>query len=455
MMRPLFRRLLAAVAVSLVVAAQPAAAQSVLRDAETEALFADMSAPIVAAAGLSPRNVRVVLVNDDSVNAFVAGGQTVYLHSGTIQAADSLNEVQGVVAHEIGHITGGHVPLGDRMMRAPLGITILSMVLGLGAIAAGSGEAGAGIMALGQQAAAGSYLSFSRQQEASADAAGAGFLTAAGITGKGYLSFFKKMQQLEYRYGITRQVGFMLDHPVSGDRIANLTESLNAAKTWAKPSDPALEERFRRVKAKLRGYVQPADKTLQEYPASDQSLYAHYARAYAYHKAGYPDKADAEAQALVKAEPKNPYFQEIMGQILLEAGRPKDALAPLRLATQETGQNPLIATTFGHALIATEDKANYAEAIKVLRVAVARDDENPSAWVQLGTAYEESGDTARAALATAERASMTGDSRTAAQSARYALANIPANTPDWIRAQDIAMAASNDMQDNPKKYKRR
>ncbi len=448
------KRLLSVFAAAVLLLAQPAAAQSILRDAETEAMFADMAAPIVTAAGLSPRNVRVVLVNDESVNAFVAGGQTVYIHSGTIQAADSLNEVQGVFAHEIGHITGGHVPLSGRMMKAPLGITVLSMVLGLAAIAAGSGEAGAGIMAAGQQAATGSYLAFSRTQESAADAAGASYLTGAGITGKGYLSFFKKMQQLEYRYGITRKVGFMLDHPVSGERIANLTETLTSAKPWSTPSNPALEERFRRVKAKLKGYVQTPDRTLADYPESNRSIYAHYARAYAYHKAGYPDKAHAEADALVKAEPGNPYFQEIKGQILLESGKPREALTPLRYATDKSGQNPLIATTFGHALIATEDKANLSEAIKVLRVAVARDDQNPTAWVQLGTAYEASGDEARAALATAERASMTGDSRTAAQRAAFAMANIPTNTPDWIRAQDIAMTARNDIEDNPKKYKR-
>ena len=448
------KRLLAAFAASILLLAQPAAAQSILRDAETEAMFADMAAPIVTAAGLSPRNVRVVLVQDDSINAFVAGGQTVYIHTGTLQAADTINEVQGVFAHEIGHITGGHVPLGARMMKAPLGITILSMVLGLGAMALGSGEAGAGIMAAGQQAAAGAYLGFSRTQESSADAAGASFLNTAGITGRGYLSFFKKMQQLEYRYGITREVGFMLSHPVSGERIANLTQTITSAPAWAKPSDPALEERFRRVKAKLKGYVQTPDRTLTDYPESNRSVYAHYARAYAYHKAGYPDKADAEAEALVRAEPNNPYFQEIKGQILLEAGKPRDALAPLRFATDKSGQNPLIATTFGHALIATEDKANLPEAIKVLRVAVGRDDQNPTAWIQLGTAYEASGDSARAALATAERASMTGDSRTAAASAAYALANITPNTPDWIRAQDIAMTTRNAMADDKKKKRK-
>ena len=181
---------------------------------------------------------------------------------------------------------------------------------------------------------------------------------------------------------------------------------------------------------------------------------AHYARAYAYHKGGYPEKADAEAAALVTAEPNNPYFQEIVGQILLEAGKPKSALTPLRAATEGSRSNPLIATTFGHALIATEDKANLPEAIRVLRVATQRDDDNPWAWMQLGTAYEQSGDEPRAALATAERAQLMGDQRTAMQSARFAMAGIPANSADWIRAQDIAMTSGDAMGAGKKKRKR-
>jgi predicted Zn-dependent protease len=453
-MHPLARSLAAACALVVVAAATPASAQSVLRDAETEAMLAEMSAPLVTAAGLSPRDVKIVLVNDQSINAFVAGGQTVYVNSGTILAADSANEVQGVIAHEIGHITGGHVALADRMGKEPMGISLLSMVVGLAAMAMGGGEAGAGILAAGQQAAMGKYLAFSRAQEASADAAGATYLNGANVTGRGYLSFFKKMQQLEYRYGINRKVGYMLDHPVSSERIANLTQTMQTAPAWNKPLDAPLEERFKRVKAKLAGYVLDPDDTLKRYPLSDQSIYAHYARAYAYHKGGFPDRADAEAAALVLAKPEDPYFEEIQGQILLEAGKPRQALAPLRKATEGSRNNPLIATTLGHALIATEDKKNLPEAIGVLRVATQRDDDNPWAWMQLGTAYEMTGDTARAALATAERAQMTGDQRTAIQSAKYALANIPAGTSDWLRAQDIAMT-SGDAAAAERKKKRR
>ena len=434
------KRFVAALALPLLLWTQAAAAQSVLRDAETEAMFHDMATPLIQAAGLSPATVKVVLVNDDSINAFVAGGQIVYVNSGLIQAADNADQVQGVIAHELGHVADGHVISGDAAMKPALGVSILSMVLGLAAIAAGSGEAGTGIMAAGQQVATANYLSYSRTTEASADAAGARFLNTAGISGRGMLAFFKKLQNEEYRLtaGSTTDP-FAQTHPLSAQRIANLTDTLQASPAWNKPTDPALEERFRRVKAKLEGYVATPARTLQDFPPGDQSVYAHYARAYAYHKGGYPEKADTEVAALIAKDPHDPYFEEIQGQILLEAGKPAAALAPLRAATEQTNDNPLIATTFGHALIATEKPANYPEAIRVLRVATQRDDDNPFAWYQLGTAYELSGDSARAALATAERASMTGDDRTAIASARYAMANIPANTTDWIRAQDIAM----------------
>ncbi|QNA86994.1 M48 family metalloprotease [Sphingomonas sp. So64.6b] len=449
------KRFIAGLAASILLWAQPAYAQSILRDAETEAMFNDMSRPLIIAAGLSPRNVRVVLINDDSINAFVAGGQTVYVHSGLIQAADNANEVQGVIAHELGHIADGHVVLQSDGARPAMGISILSMVLGLAAIAAGAGEAGMGIMQAGQQAAMGKFLSFTRVQESTADAAGAKYLNAAGISGRGMISFFKKLQNEEYAYGMGNIDPYAQSHPLSGQRVANLTHDLQMGPAWTAKPDLPLEERFKRVKAKLRGYVADPKTTMNIFPETDQSVYAHYARAYAWHKAGYPEKADAESAALLKADPHDPYFLEIRGQILLEAGKPAEALAPLREATNRSDNSPLIATTFGHALIATDDKANYPEAVKVLRQAVARDDQNPFAWYQLGTVYDRTGDQPRAMLATAEQASMNGNSPIAAYTARGAMAGLTPNSIDWIRAQDIAMTAQNDIDENPKKFKRR
>jgi predicted Zn-dependent protease len=445
------RRLIALFATAILLWAQPAYAQGILRDAETESLFKDMSRPMIVAAGLSPANVQVVLIQDDSINAFVAGGQIVYIHSGLIQAADNANEVQGVIAHELGHIADGHVVLADAGAKPAMGISLLSLVLGIAAMAAGAGDAGAGIMAAGQQAAMGKFLSFTRVQEATADATGAKFLREGKVSGKGMISFFKKLANEEYRYGLQNIDPYAQTHPLSNERINTLYADVKASPAWNNPPDTALDERFKRIKAKLYGYVSPYASTLNKYPESDQSIYAHYARAYAWHKAGYPDKADAETRALVKLKPDDPYFLEIRGQILLEAGQPADALAPLKEATELTRYSPLIATTYGHALIATENKANYPEAIRVLKIATNKDDDNPFGWYQLGTAYELTGDTARASLAAAEQASLTGATARAVMSARAAMANLPPNSSDWIRAQDIAMTGQNELDQKKRK----
>ena len=433
-------------------AIRPALAQPLLRAAETEALFGAMSREIIEAAGLSPENVTIVLINDPSINAFVAGGQTVYIHSGLIDAASDYNEVQGVIAHELGHIVAGHVPLANS--GGASGVSILSMVLGLAAIAAGSPEAGTGILMAGNRAALGQYLAYSRGQEATADAAGVRFLNGAGVNGRGMLEFFKKLQNLEYRLAIPQDNGFERSHPLSGQRITTLTADLQAGPGWGAPIDPALQQRFERVQAKLRGFVNDPQATLRIYPTSNQSVPAHYARAYAYHKSGYPDQAATETAALIAADPDDPYFLELRGQILLESGDPAGALAPLRRATEQTHYQPLIATTFGHALIATEDPANLDAAERVLRQAVVRDRANPFAWYQLGTVYERRGDRARAALATAERASLMGDHRIANVSARAAMAGLEEGTADWIRAQDILLVSGNAL-DEDRRTRRR
>lgn len=431
--------------------ARPAAAQQILRDAETEALLNRMSAPLIKAAGLDPNNVQVLLINDDSINAFVAGGQIVWIHSGLFTAAANANEVQGVIAHELGHIEGGHVIRSAEGIKAATGIMLLSLLLGAAAVAAGGGEAGLGVLGAGQQAAIGKFLAFSRAQESSADLAGARYLSAAGLSGKGSLAFFKRLQNLEFRLAIPQEDSYGRTHPLSGERIQILTEVYEKDPAWNAKIDPQLEAQFERVKAKLQGFVSEPTRTLQLYPEKDQSIPAHYARAYAWHKSAYPEKALAEASALLATNPHDPYFLELEGQIMLESGRPQQAIAPLREAVDKTGAQPLIAATFGHALIATEDNQYLPEAEKVLRAAVNRDRENPFAWYQLGVVYEKRGDLPRAALASAERYQMMGQDGLALTSAERAMAGLPEGSIDWLRAQDIALVARNAVERNKKR----
>jgi len=478
-MRPITRLLarLLAFAALLGIATQPATAQSILRDAETEALLQEMVDPLVEAAGLPRGAVDVVLIHDPSINAFVAGGQRIYIHSGLINAADTANEVQGVLAHELGHITGGHIISIYEGASKSTKIQLLSMLAGVAAMLAGSGDAAMAAMAIGQQAAMSSFLSFSRTQEASADAASVQFLKCAGISGRGAVSFFRKLQNLEFRYGYSQsdEAGFARTHPLTGDRVSRLEADLKDDPAWGRPdadlvaefegpsaspgnesrppaelgsncaAEPAptadLERRFRLAKAKLYGYLATPAQTLTAYPEYLTDAPARYARAYAYHKESRMDDALAEADALIATAPEDPYFLELKGQILLESGKPDEALALLRRATTLTGNNPLIASLFAHALMATEDASHLAEAEQVLKGAVGRDRENPAAWYQLGIVYGARGDIPRAQLASAEQQMMSGRPREALFNAESAERGLPTGSPDWIRAQDVALHA--------------
>ncbi|MBA3835135.1 MAG: M48 family metalloprotease [Sphingomonas sp.] len=439
----LARLVMMAVLLTLSVAPPATAAEvqpSVLRDAEAELLFREMSAPLIRAAEMDPKNVEVVLLNSPTVNAFVDRGQRVYIYSGLMLEADNVNELQGVIAHELGHVAGGHGIRLDQGSREATGITLATLILGALAVAAGAGDAGLGIMMAGQRAALGRLLAFSRTQESSADQAGAKYLSAAGVTGKGLVRFFGKLQKEEFRLAIYATESYDRTHPLSTERVSALADVLSRDAAWDKPVDPQLNQRFERVKAKLIGYVNPKQAVIK-YPESDQSVPAHYARAYAYHVGGYPQKALGEADALLAKDPDDPFFLELKGQVLLESGRPADAIAPLREATERSGNTPLIAAMLGHALIATEKRENFPEAKQVLKAAVGRDNQNPFAWYQLGIIYDREGDLSRAALATAERNNLEGKPKLALVSAEMAMKGIAHGTPDYLRAQDIAMVS--------------
>ena len=434
-----FRRLVLGL-VTLGLVAQPALAQSVLRDAETEAFFRDAFRPIIVAAKLNPRSVGFHLVGDPSINAFAVDSQDIYIFSGLIEQADNANQLQGVIAHELGHVANGDSINSDQAMKGAGRISILSLLLGVAAIAAGAGEAGAGILGAGQQAAMGKYLAFSRDQEGKADQSGFNFMEGAGLSDQGSIDVFKKLLNEEYRFAVPQNDPYERTHPLTGDRIRELQDQVDQSKFKNHKTDPELEAWFQRVKAKLIGFVDEPKRVFQLYPPSDNSLPAHYARAYAYHKIALTEKSVAETDAVLKAAPTDPYFNEVKGQVLLESGNPKDAIPPLRLAYART-QSPLIAALLGHALISTEDSKDNAEAKGILRTAVARDNQNPFAWYQLGVVYERAGDEPRASLAMAEQANLSGEPARALTSAKHAMQGLPPGSPDWLRAQDIVLVS--------------
>lgn len=438
--------------------AVPVQAQSLLRDAETEEFFADIGRPLLDAAGLDHRAVHIGIVGSGEINAFATLGQGIYFYSGLLIAADDVRQVQGVLAHEIGHVAGGHAVRFDEGAGPATNITLLSLLVGAALIAAGAGEAGMASMMAGQQAAMGKFLAFSREQESRADQAGARYLNIAGIDGTGMISFFEKLRGQEYRLAIAQDNAYNRTHPLSGERIAALQSVLQTSPAWGKGADPELQRRYQRIRAKLIGYMSDPADTLQAYPTTDQSAPARIARAYAYHKDARPERALAELDALLASTPDDPYLLEMKGQILLESGRIDTAIAPLRQAVAGANGNPLIASMLGHALVQSaehsRDTATLDEAETVLRDAVRRDEDNPFAWMQLETIYAQRGDEARLALATAERLTLNRENPQAAlHAALRASHGLPQGTPEWMRAQDLVQVSRNRVADARKNNK--
>ena len=227
----------------------------VLRDTETEAFLNDISAPLAKSAGLAPGALKVVLLQDPEINAFVAGGQTIYIQSGLIEAADNANEIEGVIAHELGHIEGGHVIRNDEGARPAGRVALLSLLLGAAAIAAGAGDAGMAVLTAGQQVAMSNYLAFSRGQEGSADASAVRHLNEAHLSGKGMISFFGKLRQEEYRLSpsYTNVDPYAQTHPMTADRQMALEADLKKSPWWNTPIDPAKQARFLQDQGQARG----------------------------------------------------------------------------------------------------------------------------------------------------------------------------------------------------------
>jgi predicted Zn-dependent protease len=266
-------------------------------------------------------------------------------------------------------------------------------------------------------------------------------MARAGVSGRGLIDFFKKLQNQEFRLAIYATDSYNRTHPLSSERVASLTETLQKDPAWKRPTDPALEARFQRVRAKLIGFTSDKEAVIRTYPPSDIGTPAFLARAYAYHRMGDRDRALAQVDALLARVPDDPFFLELRGQILLESGKATEALEPLRAAVAKAPDQPMIQSMLGHALLATEKNDNLSEAERVLRASIGRDNEQPFAWYQLGVIYDRKGDMPRAALATAERYSLQGEPKLALASAERAMRGIPAGTPDFLRAQDIAMVS--------------
>jgi predicted Zn-dependent protease len=449
---PALRAIAFITAFALALAGMPARAQGprsgglpLIRDAEIEQLLRDYTAPILRAAGLAQQNVRIIIINDRAFNAFVVDGRRIFVNVGALLDAKTPNEIIGVLAHETGHIAGGHLArLRDELANAQTA-AIIALLVGVGVTIAGSrmggsssnaGSIGAAALNAPQSVIQRTLLSYVRAQEEQADKAGVKFLTATGQSPKGMYETFKRFaDRIEFQ---TKYIDpYLQTHPMPKERMEALMEIAKTSPYWDKKDPPELQARHDLMRAKLSGFLERPDGVARRYPASDTSLAARYARAISGYQYGDVRSALGHIDALIAAQPNNPYFHELKGQALLENARPAEAVGPLRRAAALAPNATLIRIMLGQALVATNQVKEAEEAIPLLRTAVAREPDMSDGYSQLAMAYGRKGDLAEADLAAAQAAFASGDYRTARDLATRAKTRFPTGSPGWVRADDI------------------
>jgi len=434
-------RVLAAFAVALLFGYDVAWADKApedIRDAEIESTLRLYYTPIFKAAGLDPAAVHVYIINDPQLNSFVAGGQNIFINTGTIMRSETPNQLVGIVAHETGHIAGGHLIRTQEALRDASIESIIALVAGAAAGAAGH-NLGAGVLGA-QGVGLRSFLTFSVAQEATADQAALNFLDKTHQSARGLLQFFQILQGTELLTGV-HETPYLRTHPLTQQRIDYVRNHVEHSPYSDVPDPPEWVELHKRMKAKLIAFLGAPSETLRLYPPSDRSIAARYARAIAEYRIPDLKKAVADIDGLIKDEPRNPYFEEMKGQMLFENGHVRDALEPYRQAVRLAPDVALLKVELGQVEIETEDPALLADALANLRSAAIYENRNPQVWHFLAVAYGRSNDMGNATLALAEESMANGDAKTALGQADRAMHMLPFGSPGQLRAQDIKFAA--------------
>jgi predicted Zn-dependent protease len=416
-----------------------------IRDTEIEQLLRDYTTPILRAAGLGQQNIRVIIISDRSFNAFVMDGRRIFVNVGALLDSTTPNQIIGVLAHETGHIAGGHLAKLREQLANIQTAALIGMLAGAGALIAGASaggsgsglaQAGAAAMSAPQEMARRSLLSYQRTQEEAADRAGVKFLAETNQSPKGMYETFKRFaDQVQFMSG--RIDPYLQSHPLPMERVRALEVLAKSSAIWEKKDPPELQLRHDLMRAKLSAFIERPETVARKYPLTDTSLPARYARAIAGYRHYDIRSALAQMDALIQTQPNNPYFWELKGQALIESGHPVEAIAPLRHAVSLAPNASLIQIMLGQALVASNNPKYAEESINLLRNALAREPDTPQGYTQLAMAYGRKGDLAQADLASAQAAFTRNDLKTARELAARAKTRFPVGTPGWVKADDI------------------
>ncbi|MFN4088623.1 MAG: M48 family metalloprotease [Alphaproteobacteria bacterium] len=422
-------------------AAQAQKSFSLVRDAEIEGIIRTYSTPIFEAAGLAPGDVSIYLVNDPSLNAFVAGGLNLFLHTGLIQRTAEPGQLIGVIAHETGHIAAGHlIRLRDEMESLTIQ-SVLATVLGAAAaVASGDGGVGAAIAAGGSSMAMRNFMQYSRAQESEADQAALRYLDRARWSSRGMVDFLGILEDQEL-LSATMQDPYLRTHPITRERVATAREHL-AHSPHADAKFPDIFYTYHsRMIGKLDGFLQAPRTTLNKYREDDRSVQARYARTIAYFRSADLRRALPAIDALIAESPNDPYFHELRGQMLFENGRGLEALPSYERAVELQPRAAPLRQELARVIIDTGKTDRLPEAERHLNEVVRIEPRNATAWRLLGIAYGRNDNIPHASLALAEAALLRGARDEARFQAERARRTLPEGSPQWLRADDLKREA--------------
>ncbi len=422
------------------VASRAFAEASLIRDAETEKFLHQLSDPIFIAAGLNPQNIKIFIVNDSSINAFVSGGQNVFINTGLIRKYKTPDALIGVIAHETGHIVGGHLARSSEGAAEAEGAMLLSYLLGIGAIAAGSPDAGAAILMGGNQTAQRIYLKFTRTQEEAADQYAVQFLDKLQYPADGLvklLEFFKS-EMAAYKDRIDE---YLLSHPVSQKRI-DLIKTRTEGKNFSdKKINQQLQNKMDRVNAKLEGFIDDPAGLIEKYRNNFDDN-SNLIKSIALFRNGKIDESLRMLDPIIAKNPKDGFLHEIKGQILFESGRVQDSILAYNQAVKllNSKDSAVIRVALAQAILSlkTSDHDLIKLAINHLEAAKKNESENPFLFKQLANGYSKLSDEGRSLLALAEFNLLIGDNKKCLKYAKQAKNHLDENDKkELIRADDL------------------
>ena len=410
---------------------------SLIRDTEIENTIRAYTAPLFEAAGLDAAFVRIHLIKDRRLNAFVAGGQQMFIHTGLLRRAEHAGQVIGVLSHEIGHIAGGHLARLDERLENASTQSIIALVLAIpAALVAGDAQVGAAILSGGTSVAQRSVLQYSRSMESAADQAALTFLERKRLSARGLLEFLELLVDQEALYSSGNDP-YLNTHPITRSRVNFVRNHLSISKFTSQALPRELDVMHRRMRGKLNGFIDPPEQTLGSYAAEGSDMEVLYARAIAHMRQNEVEQAVDITDRLLIQSPNDPFFLELKGDILRNAGRNKDSIAPYRAAVSIVPWAALIRVNLAQAQLALNDEELTRDALINVNEALRYEPKLVQAWHLAATSYGRLKDFGNLALALAEQSVLQGRISDTKRHVRQALKIFPEGSPGWLRAQDI------------------